>query len=145
MNNKDTEITHTEAPRSATVKVKSANGFNWLFTMRETTGQELITDIESFEKVVLAKGWMPVEERSFGGSNASFNKPPKVTKPCLIPGHPELVEKLSKKTGKPYFGHWEGRYPDLGRQCFGQGYVGTAQFTQTAQPEIPERDIQEDF
>jgi len=48
-----------EAPKSATVKVISPNGFHWLCTVRGDDKTSLLADMEKFEESVLAKNWKP--------------------------------------------------------------------------------------
>ncbi len=64
---------HQEAPASATAKVKSPNGFVWLFTRRNESAGELLKEIEVLEKALLSKGFQPVEEPQKGGRKGKSN------------------------------------------------------------------------
>lgn len=103
-----------EAPASATVKFKSKNGFEYLFTLRETTGTELLNKLELLENDLLGRGATPIAQNS-------FSKPAPVTKPCPVHPSEMMKEHVSKKSGKPYFSHSRGTYPNLD-MCFGKGY-----------------------
>lgn len=106
-----------EAPASATAKVKSKNGFSWLFTIRESSGSELMTKLEAFEEAVLAKSWTP--EANMGGG-AFPKKPEAPTKPCSY--HPGLLLKQKLlQDGKELWSHSRGVYPNL-QYCNGQGF-----------------------
>ncbi len=61
------EQTFPEAPASNTFKVRSTNGFEHLFTMRDSSVKDLLVKIETIEKALLDKGWTPLEQKSFGG------------------------------------------------------------------------------
>lgn len=57
----------TEAPISASTKVKSTNGFEYILTMREGLTEELFSNLMKLitekEKVLLAKGWTPLSQQ----------------------------------------------------------------------------------
>lgn len=59
-----------EAPASNTFKVRSVNGFEHMFTMRDESVKELLIKIETIEKALLDKGWTPLEQQK------SFSKQP---------------------------------------------------------------------
>lgn len=60
----------TDAPASNTFKVKSANGFEHLFTMRDSSVKELLVKIETVEKALLDKGWAPLAQNNFARKEA---------------------------------------------------------------------------
>ena len=75
-------MNNNEAPISASTKVKSPNGFEYILTLREGATAELFTSLMGLivekEKVLLEKGWTPLAQNM-----SKF--PPKVevpTKPC---------------------------------------------------------------
>lgn len=68
----------TEAPVSATVKVKSPNGFEWLFTMRSDTVSEQTTKIKTMEEEWLKASWTPLAQ--------NFSKFPPKKEPKFIEG-----------------------------------------------------------
>lgn len=103
--------------QSATTKVRSPRNFDWLFSIRGETVKEQMEHIETMEKLWLEKGWEPIPQNA-----PSPSRMPQIsTKQCET-HNVTMKEKISKKTGKAYFSHWEGTYPDLGRRCFGNGY-----------------------
>lgn len=55
-----------EAPASANVRVKTQNGFEWQFTMRDETVKELIVKIVTMEKIFKEKNWIPSIRQTFG-------------------------------------------------------------------------------
>lgn len=110
-----------ESPTSASVKIKSANGFEYIFTMRDEHASTLMFKINAMETKWLELGWTPVAQNAYKENKPASSAPAAITKPC--PTHPEemLKEKISKKSGKKYFSHSKGTYPDL-TMCFGQGW-----------------------
>lgn len=60
-----------EAPTSATVKVRSKQGFEWLFTMRDDTVNDLVLKIEKMEVEFTKRGWTPLAQ------NSGFSRQPK--------------------------------------------------------------------
>jgi hypothetical protein len=109
-----------ESPISINFRLRSPNGFEHQLTMRhgltEEDFSEFMRVVVEKENILLKKGWTPIAQNTFGAS-----KPPAVTKPC--PTHPEEVmkEKVSKTSGKKYFSHSKGVYPNL-TMCFGNGW-----------------------
>ena len=79
-------------------------------------------------------GWTPLSQQS------GFTKQPVVSQEC--PVHKvAMTQKTSKTSGKLYFSHSEGIYPNL-TMCFGKSWqVKPGAATQTA--EMPERQYQE--
>lgn len=104
-----------EAPASATVKIKSKNGFEYLFTLREMNGTTLLDKMEKLEITLSSKGYVP--------SVQTFSKfPPKAevpTKPC--PTHSGAIMKEKERNGQKFYSHSRGVYPDL-EWCNGQGF-----------------------
>ena len=54
------ETDFQEAPTSATVKIKSTAGFEYMFTLRDEKASNLMAKIGVMEKKWLALGWTPV-------------------------------------------------------------------------------------
>ena len=50
--------------QSATTKVKTGNGFEWLFSMRGDTIDEQMKKIEAIEKIWIEKGWTPIAQNA---------------------------------------------------------------------------------
>lgn len=110
-----------EAPASATVKIKSPNGFEYLFTMRDEKASTLMFKMKAMEDKWKGLGYEPLAQ------NTSFKRETP-TKRCTI-HNVDMREKTSKTTGKKYFSHWQGTYPNLGDQCFGEGFQGQKKVT----------------
>lgn len=54
-----------EAPASATVKIKSPNGFEWLFTIRDEHASTLVFKMNSMEDNWIKFGWTPLAQNSY--------------------------------------------------------------------------------
>ena len=100
-----------EAPASATVKIKSKNGFEYLFTLREMTGTALLNKMESLELDLLSRGYSALSQ--------SFSKFPQKadlpTKDCPFHHQP-----MKDPKGKGFY-HSRGVYPDM-EYCNGSGF-----------------------
>lgn len=129
-----------EAPASASVKIKSANGFEYIFTLRDLKAATLMFKIEAMEKKWLGLGWKPVAQQTSFRSNPGAVQTS--TKMCLEHQIP-MTEKISKTSGKHYFSHSEGVYPN-NQMCFGQGFTNKQPLPQTGE-QYPERQLREDF
>jgi len=128
-----------EAPASASVKIKSTNGFEYIFTLRDLKASNLMFKIEAMETKWLGLGWTPVAQQSGFRANPGVQAAP--TKMCTVHQVP-MTEKISKTSGKHYFSHSEGVYPN-NQMCFGQGFSTKQPLPQTGE-QYPERQI-EDF
>jgi len=97
---------------------KRTDGFEVSFTLRGDSGSDLMGKFDKAIEAIKASGGTPLPFKSQGGG---FAKPAPVTKSC--PVHPEMMmtEKVSKKTGKPYFSHSRGTFPNS-ESCFGKGW-----------------------
>lgn len=110
-----------EALASNTFKVRSAKGFEHLFTVRDDSVSTLIEKIETLEDALLAKGWIPLEQ------NAKF--PKKETefvegKVCPKDGG-KLKIISSKKDGKTYWTCENGKYDYLTKTTSGCNFITT--------------------
>lgn len=56
-----------EAPTSATVKIKSAAGFEWLFTIRDESAKTLMFKMKAMETNWLDNGFTPLVQQTKGG------------------------------------------------------------------------------
>lgn len=61
-----TQASFDEAPASATVKIKSANGFEYLFTLRDEKASTLMFKIKAMEEKWMGLGWAPLAQNAFG-------------------------------------------------------------------------------
>lgn len=88
-----------EALVSNTFKVKSKNGFEHLFTMRDSSVNDMIQKIETVEKAFLAKGWTPLTQQTFGKKE----KPPvEYAEGRVCPNDGGRLIKAVTKTGKKF-------------------------------------------
>ena len=55
-----------EAPASATVKIKSSSGFEWLFTIRDESAKTLMFKMRAMEANWLKNGFTPLTQSSWG-------------------------------------------------------------------------------
>lgn len=101
-----------EAPASATVKIKSPNGFEYLFTMRDEKASNLLYKMQAMEKHLIEKGYTALAQNAYG-------KPQVPTKPC--PKHNVPMKEKTSKTGEKFYSHSQGVYPNLD-YCNGQGF-----------------------
>ncbi len=56
-----------EASASATVKIKSKNGFEYLFTLRDEKASVLMFKLAAMEKKWIDLGWTPLAQNAFKG------------------------------------------------------------------------------
>ena len=85
-----------EAPASVTLSVVTPKGYNALFTLRETTGSELLEKIGFLEVKLEELGYKPQMRQTFGKKELEYVE----GKSCpLCKG--KLVKKRTK-AGKPY-------------------------------------------
>lgn len=106
-----------EAAASGTVKFKSKNGYEWLFTIRKTSGSELLQAIEKLELELIAKEAQPLAQSFGAGARPQVVVP---TKPCPKHNVP-MKERIRKDTGEKHFSHSRGVYPNL-EWCNGGGF-----------------------
>lgn len=117
MNEKTNEL--NEAPASATAKVRSPRGFSYLFTLRATTGTQLLTMLENFEKNVIDKSWTPetngLVPKAAGTTAANHMAATvPVTQPCPIHAGATMYEKENAK------GKWFSHKTAEGQYCNGR-------------------------
>lgn len=97
--------THSEAPASVTLSVKSPKGFDVLFTLRNDDFDAMIISMLKAEAVLFRLGY--TAKGSFG-SNATPEKPAEtiawdmaiLCDQCKSPTR--VISGISKKTNKPY-------------------------------------------
>lgn len=87
-----------EAPASATARVKSKNGFSWLFTLRGTSGTELVGMLEKFEADMINREWTPVEDAPRGG----FKKPVEYVEGRTCPTDGAKLVYATKQDGSKF-------------------------------------------
>lgn len=114
-----------ESPASVTAKVVTPNGFQLLFTLRDTTGSSLFAKYEEFEKAALAKGWKPQGQseklwnKSSGFSTqaslkngSSLGQVKGVGTTCAKCGAPALKKSGIRKDNS----RWEGVFCSTGEE-----------------------------
>lgn len=102
-----------EAPASATVKIKSPKGFEYLFTLREMNGTTLLSKMETLELTLLEKGYSALSQ-----SFSKYPEKPKLPeKPC--PLHQSMMLKERDGKNGKFWSHGIGIYPNL-TWCNGQ-------------------------
>lgn len=109
-------------PASVTARVISDRGFHLLFTLRDTSGKELLNKFEEFEKVVAERGWKPDQDtRRFaaknGNGSSSYGKTTSLTAgektTCAKCGAPAI-----RKTGiRRDSTQWEGVFCSTGEEA----------------------------
>ena len=90
-----------EAPASATVKIKTPSGFQWMFTIRDMTASGLIMKIKQFEDVIDIDGWVP---DGLSAANTTGTAPKVDQDSCK---HEKVTTKQSSGHNKP---ENKGRY-----------------------------------
>lgn len=65
---KTKQDTIPEAVASATYAIMDANGFNILFTVRDTSGTELLGKMKTISENLVIEGFKPQEKKSYGGA-----------------------------------------------------------------------------
>lgn len=98
--------THTEAPASVTLSVKSPKGFDILFTLRNTNFVDMLADLQNAEAKLFDLGYVAK------GGFAQTSAPAQTPKPEIVWDYAILcdackspttiISGVSKKTGKPY-------------------------------------------
>ncbi len=109
-----------EAPASNTFKVRSVNGFEHMFTMRDESVKDLLVKIETVEKALLDKGWTPLEQ------NKSFGKFPPKQIDYAEGACPKCGEKLvnaQTKDGKKFVKCSTNKWDFATKQATGCSYV----------------------
>lgn len=91
-----------EAPASASVKIKSANGFEYIFTIRDEKASVLMFKIAAMEKKWLSLGWQPLAQQQ--GFQRKEAKPVEYVqgKQC-----PQCGKRLIKGVSKDGTKHFE--------------------------------------
>ena len=95
--------THSEAPASVTLSVKSPKGFDVLFTLRNDDFDTMIYSMQKAESKLAELGYTP---------KGSFNATPETPAETVVWDHAiacdqcksptRVISGVSKKTGKPY-------------------------------------------
>ena len=113
---KDIEL--NEAPASVTYSITSKGGFNALFTIRATSGKELLETMDSIERVLVAKEYIPQVRQSFGAKKEVEYVEGKKCPKC----GGRLVKKVSS-VGKPFHKCENGKWDFQTKQSTGCDFV----------------------
>lgn len=109
--------------QSATVKVRSPRKFEWLFSIRAEATKDLFEKMAIMEEHWMDAEWEPIPQ-GYPSPSRMSNKAPEssgATKMCQEHNIP-MLERISKKTGKPYFSHSQKDESGNWQACFGQGF-----------------------
>lgn len=125
MENGGPNKTNTEAPVVAFTNVKSPKGFNWSYTMRGESGDDIVPKMLKFEDWCLEKGWTPNEIKSGGypkkEKEYAMKDGQKIQCPQCKTGF--LLKKISTKTGKEFRPCENGKYNIVTKQTEGCTYT----------------------
>ena len=96
-----------EAPASATVRIQTPGGFEWMLTMRTKRVGQLVKQIEALEDLIESKGWKVPDWQTNGRKEAQTVKKQKVeTKKCPECGstmYLRTVKKPGKNQGRKFW------------------------------------------
>lgn len=130
-----------EAPISASTKVKSPNGFEYILTLREGATEllfnALMTLITDKEKTLLSKGWTPLAQQKPG-------YPPKVieyVKDRLCPTDGAKLVYALKKDGSKYVKCENNKWDRLNSRSTGCPFVEWPDKPKEDKPEVDIDDI----
>lgn len=109
-----------EAAASVTYSITSEGGFNALFTIRDVNGLALLETMETIEKVLKDKKYVPQIKQSFGGG---VKKEVQYVEGKTCPKDGGKLVKAFSKTGKEYHKCENGKYDFATKQTLGCTYV----------------------
>jgi hypothetical protein len=113
------EITNlNEAPASVTYSITSKGGFNALFTIRSTSGKDLLETMDSIEKVLVTKEYKPQLKQTFGAKKEVEYVEGKKCPKC----GGRLVKKISS-ANKPFHKCENGKWDFATKQATGCDFV----------------------
>ena len=125
-----------EAPATATVKIKSTAGFEYLFTLRDEKASNLMFKIAAMEKKWLELGWTPLAQQTKGGfPQKQIDYVPNRTCPTCGSRLVRATTKDGKKMIKCETNKWN----------FTLKRSEGCPFIEWEQPRIPERQINDDY
>jgi hypothetical protein len=109
-----------EAPASTTYSITSKNGFNILFTIRDTTGMGLLEKMEIIEKELLKDGYKPQVRQVFGQK-----KEVEYVEGRLCPKCQGKLKVVHAKSGMTYWSCENGHYDYTTKTRSGCDYLTT--------------------
>ena len=107
-----------EAPASATLSVVTPKGYNTLFTLREMSGEVLLTKITALENKLETLGYKPQVKQVFGAKKEVEYVEGKKCPKC----GGRLVKKVSS-VGKPFHKCENGKWDFATKQATGCDFV----------------------
>lgn len=110
--------TGTESPASVTYSITSRDGFNALFTLREETGEKLLSKMAVVESKLLALLYKPQIKQTFGAKKEVEYVEGKKCPKC----GGRLIKKVSS-IGKPFHKCENGKWDFTTKQATGCDFV----------------------
>jgi len=112
-----------EAIASVTYSITSKGGFNALFTIRATSGKELLSTMDDIEKTLVEKEYKPQIKLAFGQKKEiEYVKTPNgddMLCPMCKVGHIKIIHA---KDGKTYYGCDQSKYNPVTKTSEGCKY-----------------------
>lgn len=113
--------THHEAPASATARMTSPGGVDWLLTIRDDTANGLMTKVTALEAHLLGNGWTPDGGRASNGRSTGSQQEANGNESGAVrmcpDGHGQM--KASKhKPGEYYCPAVVGTHPQTGKKLY---------------------------
>lgn len=124
-----------EAPASATVKIKSKDGFEWLFTIRDEKASQLMFKMKAMEKNWLEGGFTPLAQNSFGKKPAT---PVEYVEGRMCPNDNARLVKATKKDGTKFIRCENNKF--INGQQTGCKFV---EWNNQPRQEYPERQVED--
>ena len=109
--------THTEAPASASCKVTSPRGFEWILTLRSDTANDMMTRTEALEGWLVKHDWQPAATRPTSPGNSQASAPTEAAPLCNICHQP--MKRRQTKDGTRSFWSCGTKYAN-GQWCQGK-------------------------
>ena len=136
---KTTESQLPEAPASATVKIKSKDGFEWLFTMRDEKASVLMFKMRAMEKNWTENGFTPLAQNN--GFKRETN-PKEYVEEIVCPICKNRLVRSQTKTGKKLIKCETNKWNTMLQKAEGCPFVEWEKEIGPGQIEaLPERDI----
>lgn len=117
-----------EAPASATVKIKSKDGFEWLFTIRDEKASVLSFKMKAMEKNWLEQGFTPLAQNARGGFP---KKEPEYVPNRTCPNDGAKLVYANKRDGSKYIKCENNKWDKINNRATGCQFV---EWPQPAQP-----------
>lgn len=111
-----------EAVASVTYSITSPNGFNALFTVRSTSGTELLNQMKLIESQLTTNGYKPQERKAWGGAKRE-EKPIVYVEGRACPMCGERLVETTTSTGKKLIKCSTQKFDFTTKQVSGCKYV----------------------